>query len=276
VALALVAAALFGATAPVLKPLTATTSPLILSGLLYLGAGGAALAFRGSSGAPVRRSDAKWLVGVVVCGGIVGPLALLIGLARTSATASSLLLNLETVFTTLFAIAFFGEHVGRRALSSLGLLIAGAALITFERGGATRSWLGPLAIVGACLAWGVDNNLTQKLSARDPIAVVRWKGLCAGTCALAIGLLVGGRWPTARGAVLALAAGALGYGVSLVLYVRALRELGAARTGMLFATAPFAGALLAILLLHEQPVPVLGVAAVLMAIGVGLLATESS
>jgi drug/metabolite transporter (DMT)-like permease len=271
--LALAAAALFGASAPLLKLIVGDAPPLVVSGLLYLGAGatGALLGLgRGSLGP----GDGKWLAGVVLFGGLLGPLLLLVGLARTSATASSLLLNLETLFTALIAVALFGERVGARSLGAMVLLVGGAALITFERGGATRSVLGPLAVAGACAAWGVDNNLTQKLSQRDPLVVVRWKGLCAGAISLAAGLALGGRLPSLRVVAMVVAIGALGYGVSLALYVRALRELGAARTGMLFASAPFAGALMAVPILGERPAPSLALAALLMVGGVALLVDE--
>lgn len=272
--LALGAAALFGASAPLLKPLTREMPPLILSGLLYLGAGAAASLTRLRRGVGLGRADVPWLAGVVLFGGLVGPLLLLVGLARTSATASSLMLNLETVFTALIAVGVFGERLGARGLLALALLVGGAAVITFERGGATRSWLGPLCVAGACAAWGIDNNLTQKLSHRDPLVVVRWKGLCAGIVALALGLALGGKLPPVRVIGQAVAIGAVGYGVSLALYVRALRELGAARTGLLFATAPFAGAVIAIPLLGEHPGPSLALAAALMSAGVALLLTE--
>ncbi len=272
--LALLAAALFGASAPVAKVLVGSTSPLVLSGLLYLGAGAAAAPFGLRSRAPFQRGDWKYLAGVIACGGVLGPFLLMFGLSRSAASASSLLLNLETLFTTLIAVVLFGERLGRRALVALALVLGGAALLTFEPGGETRSWLGPLAVAGACAAWGLDNNLTQKLSARDPLLVVRWKGLAAGSISLALGLLTGGRLP-GRGAIgEALALGAIGYGLSLVLYVRALRSLGAARTAMLFATAPFAGALIAIPLLGETPSLVLGASGVVMAAGVALLLTD--
>jgi drug/metabolite transporter (DMT)-like permease len=272
--LALLAAALFGASAPVAKVLVGSTAPLVLAGLLYLGAGAAASLFGFRSRAPLERQDWKYLAGVIGFGGVIGPVLLMVGLQRTAASTSSLLLNLETVFTTLIAIALFGERLGVRAIAALAALVSGAALLTFEPGGATRSWLGPLAVAGACAAWGVDNNLTQKLSARDPLVVVRWKGLAAGAISLALGLATGGHLPPRNPLLAALAVGALGYGLSLALYVRALRSLGAARTAMLFATAPFAGALIAIPLLHERPSLLLAGAGAIMALGVALLVTD--
>jgi drug/metabolite transporter (DMT)-like permease len=279
VAWTLVAAALFGASAPAAKLLLAATSPLLLAGLLYLGAGLAALLIGGlaprTGEARLTRADAPWLAGAIVIGGVVGPLLLMVGLERTSATAASLLLNLEVVFTTLLAALLFHEAIGRRGVVALVLIVTGAAILTFDRsaGHATTVW-GPLAVAGACAAWGLDNNLTQKLSARDPLAVVRWKGLCAGAFSLAVGLLAHGRLPPARAILGGLAVGALGYGLSLALVVRAMRELGAARTGMVFATAPFAGAVLSIPLLHERPTAALAAAAGVLALGVLFIARE--
>jgi drug/metabolite transporter (DMT)-like permease len=275
--MALAAAALFGATAPVAKALLAGVSPLVLAGLFYVGAGLGASLFAWRTNAPLQRADTPWLAGIVVAGGVVGPSLLFYGLKRSSASATSLLLNLEAVFTTLLALAFFRERLGLRGFLALLLLVAGAALLTFERGGASYTLLGPLAIAGACLAWGFDNNFTRRLADRDPLVVVAYKGLLAGSLSLALGLTFGGgNLPPLRTLALALLVGALGYGLSLVLYVRALRTLGAARTGLLFATAPFTGALLSIPLLHELPTPALALAGALMASGVLLLLRDQT
>jgi len=267
----LLAAMLFGAAAPLSKRLLAEVSPLVLSGLLYLGAGIAASLAGLRSRDRFDANDWRWLVGVVVAGGVVGSALLMLGLSMTAASVSSLLLNLEAVFTALIAVAFFGEKVGVREVIALVLVLAGAALVSFEPGGTTRSLYGPLCVAGACLAWGVDNNLTQKLSHRDPLLVVRYKGLFAGAASLAIGLGLGGKLPPVRLLPAALAVGALGYGLSLAFYVRALRTLGAARTGMLFATAPFAGALISVVFLGEPLKATLIAAAAIMAAGVALL-----
>jgi drug/metabolite transporter (DMT)-like permease len=271
---ALFAAALFGLTAPVLKALGVAGAPLVTSGILYLGAGAVLLPFGRRREAPLGRADFALVGGVILVGGVVAPALLLVGLQRASASAASLLLNLETVFTTLVAVLFFREWIGRRGVAALALIVGGAAALTFERGGATTSLVGPLAVAGACAAWGLDNNLTQRLSLRDPIAVVRWKGLGAGAISLGLGFLVGQRLPEWRAALATLAVGALGYGLSLVLYVGAQRSLGAARTGLLFATAPFAGALGALALDGDRPTAALGVAAAAMAGGVALLIAE--
>jgi drug/metabolite transporter (DMT)-like permease len=275
---ALVAAALFGASAPVAKRLLADVAPLPLAGLLYLGCGLIALPFAARAWsrreAPLRRADLPLLAGVVGCGGIAGPLLLLYGLEHASASAASLLLNLEAVFTTIIAVVIFREWIGRLGIAALIVIVAGCALCTFTVGGATKSLVGPLAVAGACLMWAIDNNLTQRLSLRDPLAVVAVKGLTAGPISLGLAAATGAPWPRLLPALVALALGAVAYGLSLLLYVRASRTLGAARTGMLFAAAPFAGAALALPIAGDAPSLRLGGAALFIGAGVALLLTE--
>jgi drug/metabolite transporter (DMT)-like permease len=199
---------------------------------------------------------------------------MLYGLQRSSATVASLLLNLEAVFTTLIAVVLFREWIGRRGLAALAVVVAGCALSTFAAGGVTRSLVGPLAVAGACLCWAIDNNLTQRLSLRDPLAVVCVKGLGAAPIALAVAFFLGAPLPAAKVAAGGLLLGSIAYGVSLALYVRASRALGAARTGVLFAAAPFVGAALAIPINGEAPSLRLLGAALLIAAGVALLLTE--
>jgi drug/metabolite transporter (DMT)-like permease len=276
--MALVAAALFGASAPVAKRLLAEIAPPMLAALLYAGAGLAALPFAARTWkrreAPLRASDVPLLAGVVLFGGVAGPLLLLYGLARTSATLASLLLNLEAVFTTAIAVIVFREWIGRRGLLALAVVVGGCALSTWAAGGATASLFGPLAVAGACACWAVDNNLTQRLSLKDPLAVVSVKGLGAAPIAFIIARAAHAAWPSTGALVGALALGAVSYGASLVLYVRATRTLGAARTGVLFAAAPFVGAALAIPVAGEPPSLRVAGAALLIAAGVWLLLTE--
>jgi drug/metabolite transporter (DMT)-like permease len=276
--MALVAAALFGASAPVAKLLLADVAPPLLAALLYAGAGLMALPFAARAWkrreAPLRASDLPLLAGVVAFGGVAGPLLLLYGLQRTSATVAALLLNLEAVFTTAIAVVIFREWIGRRGLGALVVVVGGCALSTWAAGGATRSWFGPLTIAGACLCWAVDNNLTQRLSLKDPLAVVCVKGLGAAPIALIIARGAHASWPSWPVVGGALALGAVSYGVSLALYVRAMRTLGAARTGVLFAAAPFVGAALAIPIAGEPPSLRVAGAALLIAAGVWLLLSE--
>lgn len=276
--LALLSAALFGASAPVAKRLLGDVAPPMLAALLYLGAGLTGLPFAARAWrrreAPLRRADWPLLAGVVGIGGVAAPLSMLYGLSRTSATLSALLLNLEAVFTTAIAVLVFREWIGRRGLFALAVVVGGCALSTWAAGGGANRSLGPLAVAAACLGWAIDNNLTQRLSLRDPLAVVAVKGLGAAPIAFAVALAAHSPWPAPKAVLSALLLGSAAYGVSLALYVRASRALGAARTGMLFAAAPFVGAALAIPINHEPPSLRLAGAALLIAGGVALLLTE--
>jgi len=277
IGLGLLAAALFGASIPVTKLLAADADPLVLAGLLYLGAG-AALALlrllRPGAEAKLRRSDVPWLLGIVVAGAIAGPVLLVIGLRRLPGVPAALLLNLEAPLTAVLAVAAFGEHLSRRGWAAAALLAGAAATLAAVPGALRLDSLGAAALVCACAAWALDTNLTQRLSLRDPVALVRFKGLAGGACTLLVGFLLGGKLPGARETAAALAVGALGYGASIVWHVEAMRVLGAARQSALFATAPFAGALLSVPLLGEGFTLRECVAAVMMAAGVALLARE--
>jgi drug/metabolite transporter (DMT)-like permease len=267
------AAALFGVSAPLAKVLLPGTGPLLLAALLYLGAGIALSVARWVTPRPreaaLRPGDLPSLAAIALLGGVVGPVLMLSGLARVSATAGSLLLNLEAVFTILLAVTLFGEHLSRAAAFASALIVAGAAALSGGAGGADP--LGIVLTAGACLAWGVDNNLTQRLSLRDPIAIGRVKTLSAAALMLVAALVTGHALPGPGALAAALAVGAAGYGASIVLDVYALRLLGAAREAAFFATAPFLGALAAVPLFGRMPGPAEGVTAALMVGGVLLL-----
>lgn len=251
----------------------------MLAALLYLGAGvGLSLPrsllpreAAGTREARLRPADAPRLLAIVLSGGMVGPALMLAGLERVSGVAGALLLNLEAPFTILLAMLVFREHLGSREGLGALLVVVAAAGLAYGPGAMRAEWTGVLAIAGACLAWAVDNNLTQGLSLRDPLAIVRVKTLGAGSCMLGIALAAGGRLPSPAVVASALAIGSASYGLSVLLDLYALRDLGAAREAALFATAPFAGAALAIPILGELPAPADYGAAVLMAAGVGLL-----
>lgn len=272
------AAALFGLSAPVAKRLLDGAGPLTLAGLFYLGAGASLtivrLIRRGTVESPLRREDAGTLVAIALCGGVIGPVLMLVGLARVSGMAGSLLLNLEAPFTIAIAALVFREHLGRYTLLAAVLIVGGAAVLGYQAGESRAHWLGALAIAGACLSWAVDNNLTQRLSLRDPIALVQWKTLSAGACNLLLALVWGESLPRPSWIPIALAVGALSYGASIVLDAHALRLLGAAREAALFATAPFLGALAAIPLLDERPTVRMMIAMALMVAGVAVLIRE--
>jgi drug/metabolite transporter (DMT)-like permease len=279
--LALASAVLFGASTPFAKLLLGSIEPWPLAGMLYLGAGiGLAIVHlaRGALGlpvpeAPLRRSDLPWLAAVIVAGGLLGPLLLMVGLARTDAAAASLLLNLEGLATMGIAWVVFREHVDRRLLLGAFAILAGAVFLSWQGRGAGLDRGMPF-IAGACLAWGIDNNLTRKLASADPVQIAMAKGLGAGTVNLTLALAQGSAMPGIGTVLLAGIVGFLGYGVSLVLFVLGLRHLGTARTGAYFSLAPFIGAVLAIPLLGDPPSGRLLVAGALMAVGLWLHLSE--
>jgi drug/metabolite transporter (DMT)-like permease len=273
--LAVASAALFGASTPSAKRLIGGgVDPWLLAGLLYLGSGlglglwhvAGRLSGMAPAEAPLRRVDTPWLALVVLSGGVAGPVLLMLGLATTPASSAALLLNLEGLATMAIAWLAFRENVDRRLLLGAAAILGGAVLLSWQ-GGAGGFGLGSLAIAGACLAWGIDNNLTRKLSAADPVQIAAVKGLAAGAVNLALALVLDARLPAIPVVAAAAAIGFLGYGVSLVLFVLALRGLGAARTSAYFSTAPFIGAVLAIGLFGEPVTPVLVIAGGLMGIG---------
>lgn len=283
VPLAMGSAALFGASTPFSKLLLGRdVSPWLLAGLLYMGSGlGLSLVHFGRrrlgiapAEAPLRRGDMPWLALVILSGGVIGPVLLLVGLSTTAASTSALLLNLEGLATMAIAWVAFKENVDLRLLAGAAAILAGALVLSWQ-GGQTGVGLGALAIVGACLAWGIDNNLTRKLSAADPVQSAMIKGLAAGAVNLALALASGARLPASGPLLAAGIVGFLGYGVSLVMFVLALRSLGAARTGAYFAMAPFVGAGLAIPMFGEPITLQLLVASALMLAGVALHLMES-
>jgi drug/metabolite transporter (DMT)-like permease len=277
----LLAAVTFGVSAPLAKLLGARLPSLLLAGLLYGGAGAAlwlfGIAARGRARpaeTPLGRRDLPALVLVTVLGGMVGPLLMLFGLARCSATAGALYLNLEGPLTALVAVAAFGEHLGRRGVGAAALIFSGAALLATGGRVGQVTPVGAAALAGACLAWAIDNNLTQRLALRDPIAIVRAKTLGAGLANLVLALAWGEHLPALRLAAAALALGAVCYGASVLLDAYALRLLGAAREAAYFATAPFVGALAGALLFGERvTLAELGAGALMIA-GVAALLRE--
>jgi drug/metabolite transporter (DMT)-like permease len=284
VAYALLAAALFGVSTPAAKMLLGAIDPVVLAGLLYCGAGLGAAALRRlpmrASNAPqapeqpLGRSDVPWLAGAILSGGIVGPLLLMAGLSRSHATTASLLLTFEGVATALMAWFIFKEPVNRRIALGMICLVAGAIVLAWTGAPSLGGLLGPLAIIGACVAWALDNNLTRKVSLADPLQIVELKGLIAGPANLALGLWAGASLPPAGATIAAAVVGVFGYGVSLALFIVALRHVGAARTAAYFSTAPFIGAVAAVIGLGEPLSLQLVVAGLLMGLGVWLHLSE--
>jgi drug/metabolite transporter (DMT)-like permease len=281
VPLALGSAVLFGASTPLSKLLVGSINPWLMAGILYFGAGvGLALVHYGRAAlglpkveAPLKRADLPWLAAVLLFGGILGPLLLMFGLSMTSASSGSLLLNLEGLATMAIAWLVFRENVDRRLLLGAFAILVGAVVLAWNGQGLSLD-PGGLLIAGACLCWGIDNNLTRKLSSADPVQIAMVKGLIAGAANLGLALATGAAVPsvalTGAGAVV----GFFGIGVSLVMFMLGLRHLGTARTGAYFSLAPFIGAALAVTLLGEPVTPLLGIAGALMAFGLWLHLSE--
>jgi len=223
--------------------------------------------------APLRSRDLPWLAAIIFSGGVVGPVLLMLGLSTVSASATALLLNLEGLATLAIAWMVFKENVDTRVFIGAMTILAGAAVLFWADAGMGDGF-GMLAIGGACLAWGIDNNLTRKLSSADPVQITTVKGLAAGTVNLLIALAFGATLPSWQAIGDAALIGFFGYGVSIVMFVFALRHLGTARTGAYFSTAPFIGALLAVVVLAEPVTWRLITAGLLMAIGVYLHLAE--
>jgi drug/metabolite transporter (DMT)-like permease len=277
---ALAAALLFGASTPFAKVLLGAVSPLLLAGLLYAGSGIGLWAVRlardaGLKPARLSRAEWPWLGGAIIAGGVLGPVLLMYGLRRASAADASLLLNLEAVLTALLAWIGFRENADRRIVLGMGLIVAGGVVLAWPGAGAGRtSVFGALSVAGACACWALDNNLTRKVSAGDPVFIAATKGLVAGITNIALALALGARLPPLAWSAAAMGVGFVGYGISLVLFVLALRGLGSARTGAYFSTAPFVGAAIAIVAFGEHVAWPFGLAAGLMAAGVWLHLTE--
>lgn len=277
---ALAAAALFGASTPLAKSLGLGLSPVMLAGLLYLGSGlGLAgvrlIRDRGWKPAGLAPSEWPWLIGAIVFGGILGPVALMFGLTRTASATASLMLNLESVLTAVIAWLVFRENADRRIVfGMIAIVLGGVVLSGSDGGGANHDWMGPFAVALACLCWGIDNNLTRKVSASDALFIAGAKGLTAGVVNCGLALYLGAQFPELTKLVPILLVGFLGYGISLVMFVLALRGLGSARTGAYFSTAPFLGAAVALLAFGESVTAAFWMASALMAVGVWLHLTE--
>ncbi|MES2258313.1 MAG: DMT family transporter [Pseudomonadota bacterium] len=285
VAYALLAAALFGASTPFAKSLLGQVEPVMLAGLLYLGSGlGLSIFYvvralarraRQDETAGLTGADLPWLSGAIAAGGIAGPVLLMLGLSVTPASSASLLLNMEGVLTALLAWFVFKENFDRRIFTGMVLIVAAGALLSWEQVPALGVPWGALAIVGACLCWAIDNNLTRKVSASDAVQIAGVKGLVAGSVNLAIAFALGLRLPDMSTLWSAGAIGLCGYGASLVLFVLALRHLGTARTGAYFSAAPFVGAAISLMMPGEQPGFTFWMATALMGGGIWLHLSES-
>ncbi len=295
---ALLAAALFGASTPLAKLLAGQLTPALLAGLLYAGSGvglGVWLLIRAvrtrhdlahdhavRQVASLARADVGWLAAAILAGGVAGPLLLMTGLRSMPASSAALLLNLEGVLTALLAWFVFHENFDRRILLGMTAIVGAGILLSWPdmsvpsptSGFGMEFAPGALAIAGACLCWALDNNFTRKVAASDAVQIAAWKGLVAGCVNLTLAAILGSPWPPLSTALAAGLLGFCGYGLSLVLFVVALRHLGSARTGAYFSAAPFVGAALAIGLLHEPTDARFWLAAALMGFGLWLHLSE--
>ena len=273
---ALGAALLFGAAAPFAKRLLQTIDPWLLASLLYLGSGLGLTVYRrlvGASRVRMARSQIRWFAGAILAGGVAGPVLLMFGLTGMLASGASLLLTAEGAFTALLAWFVFRENFDRRIALGMAAIVAGAMVLAWPNDLRFASMWPALAVLGACLAWGIDNNLTRKVALTDATWIASIKGLAAGTVNLVLATVMGAELPRLADLASGMLLGLFAYGISLALFVVALRHLGTARTGAYFSVAPFLGAVLA-LLLGDAVTPQLLAAGILMAFGVWLHLTE--
>ncbi len=280
---ALAAAALFGASAPLAKLLLGEVDPVLLAALLYLGCGigvGLTKLLQGLSGAAdkseaqISRSDWKWLAGSVFAGGVAAPIILLVSLRSTAASTASLLLNFEGVATTVIAVLIFRESVSKYAVWAIVAVTIASILLSWDASGQWGFSLGALGIIAACVFWGIDNNVTRNISAKDPLTIVLIKGLGAGSFSFVLALILGDQLPLLTSLFGALLLGGISYGLSIVLFIRAMRGLGAARTSALFGTAPLAGVALSLLIFRESLTPFFVLALLLMVAAAIVLLNE--
>ena len=273
---ALTAALLFGAGTPLAKGLLHALSPWLLAGLLYLGSGLGLALYRSLAQAPavrLPRGELFWFIGAILAGGVAGPVLLMIGLTGMPASGASLLLNAEGVFTALLAWFAFRENFDRRIALGMAAIVAGAFILSWSKDTSMAGLWPMLSVLAACLAWGIDNNLTRKISLNDATWIASVKGLASGSVNLIIAFSLGATLPTLPDLAAAMVLGFFAYGVSLALFVVGLRNLGTARTGAYFSVAPFFGALLAILMGEPVTMPLIA-AGLLMALGTWLHLSE--
>lgn len=278
---ALLAALFFGASAPISKLLLGDVPPILMAALLYLGSGtGISLIklYQRFSGnlkeAGIKRPDVGWLVGAIISGGILAPILLMISLKNTPASTASLLLNFEGVGTTVIALIFFRESISRGALGAIAAITVASILLSTNFGSNWGMSLGAFGVLGACVLWGLDNNLTRNISAKDPLTIVAWKGLIAGSFSLLLGLGLGQALPAWITILSILLLGFISYGLSTMLFIYSMRGLGAARTSALYGTAPLAGVILSIIIFKDSITFLFAIAAILMIAGALLLANE--
>jgi drug/metabolite transporter (DMT)-like permease len=275
---ALLAAALFGVSAPLSKALLDEVAPIPMAALLYLGSGFGTwlltLFQTRDAEAALGHADVPWLLGALLAGGVAAPIVLMFSLQITPAATAALLLNFESIATTLIAALVFRESVGKQTWQSIILIFISSVLLSLDLQNEWAFSVGAVGILAACILWGIDNTFTRNISAKNPLAIVMVKGLGAGTFSLVLALLVKQPLPNIVPFIGALLLGAFSYGVGITIYIHALRGLGAARTGALYSTAPFIGMVFSFILFRETPNVQFVVAFIVMMIGTWLLVNE--
>jgi drug/metabolite transporter (DMT)-like permease len=278
---ALLAALFFGASAPIAKLLLGDVPPILMAAFLYLGSGAGISLIKlvqrvtaKQKEAGIKPPDVKWLAGAIISGGIFAPTILMISLKNTPASTASLLLNFEGAGTTVLALIFFHESLSRRALIAVAVITLASIFLSTDFGNNWGMSLGALGVLSACLLWGLDNNLTRNISAKDPLTIVAWKGLISGIFSLLLGLGLGQKLPAVITVLSILLLGFISYGLSTMFFIYSMRGLGAARTSALYGTAPLVGVVLSIVIFKDPIIFVLVIAALLMMAGAYLLANE--
>jgi drug/metabolite transporter (DMT)-like permease len=276
-------AALFGLSPPLAKLLVEDVPPVVLAGLLYLGSflglsiyrlARKAAASAGEKEAKLDKKDLPWLFGAILFGGILGPISLMYGLRLISGFSASLLLNLEGVATALIAMLIFREHTGARLWLALIFMTLAGVILSWDPELGRFSLNGPLLVTAAMFCWGLDNNLTCKISHKDPVQIAQIKGFFSGSTSLFLAVFLGMTISFKTPLVLALVLGSLSYGLSLVFFIKALKDLGSSRTGAIFSLGPFVGAVFSLIVLKEWLGWAMFPAAGLMIIGVYLIWME--
>ena len=278
---AVLASVLFATSAPFAKLLLHEIEPVMLAALLYLGSGIGLLLFKTLARqvklrdeAGLGKSDIPWLLGAVVFGGIAAPVVLMYSLKITPAATASLLLNFEGVATSIIAAIMFKEAMGRRIWIAIAAITVASIILTWDRSGAIGLSVGAVGVLAACVFWGLDNNLTRHISAKDPVAITILKGLIAGSFSLVLAFVLQNHLPGIKHIFMAAVLGFFAYGMSIVLFISSMRNLGAARTCAYFGTSPFIGAILSFVLFIELPNILFIIATSIMVLGVICMLNE--
>ena len=254
---AILAAALYAINIPVSKLLLSSVEPAMMAAFLYLGAGfglffwGAATG-EGERGEPLTRAELPYTVGMILLD-IAAPILLMWGLSRTNSANASLLNNFEIVATSLIALLVFREKLSKRLVLAIGLVTAASITLSFEGAGSFRFNSGSLLVLGAACCWGLENNCTRMLSTKSSVRITIIKGTFSGLGSLLVAWITGEKFPTLGAAAVVLILGFVAYGLSINFYIRAQKDLGAAKTSAYYSVAPFLGVLFGVVLLGERP-----------------------